>query len=326
MKNTIVVLLLLSLSLIGCANAQEIPQESDALNVREGFVTTDDGVRLFFQTTGSGKQTIIAPNAIYLFDDFRRVAAGRRLIAYDLRNRGRSDPVDDRSKLSGGIHRDVDDLEAVRRQVAGGAVDVIGHSYVGVVAALYAMKHPAHVNRVIQIGPAQPDFAKQYPAQLTGADSTSAEVFTTLGQMQKEAPAGDPKAICERWWSVLRLMYVADRGDVDKISRWGFCDLPNERNMLRHFNGNILPTLKSLKFAADDVAKASMPTLIIHGRADRNAPYGGGRDWAALLPNARLLTVENAAHAPWVEAPDFVFDAIERFLSGRWPPAAEEIR
>lgn len=34
-----------------------------------------------------------------------------------------------------------------------------------------------------------------------------------------------------------------------------------------------------------------------------------------MLPNARLVTIDNAAHAPWVEAPDEVFGAIDEFLS-----------
>jgi pimeloyl-ACP methyl ester carboxylesterase len=68
-----------------------------------------------------------------------------------------------------------------------------------------------------------------------------------------------------------------------------------------------------------------MPVLIIHGTKDRNAPYGGGRDWARAFPNARLLTVENAAHVPWVEAPELVFGSIKAFLDGRWPDEAEKI-
>jgi pimeloyl-ACP methyl ester carboxylesterase len=63
--------------------------------------------------------------------------------------------------------------------------------------------------------------------------------------------------------------------------------------------------------------------LVLHGKMDRNAPYGSGREWASLLPNARLVTFEKAAHAPWIEAPDQVFGAIETFLGGAWPEAAE---
>ena len=38
----------------------------------------------------------------------------------------------------------------------------------------------------------------------------------------------------------------------------------------------------------------------------------------------RLVTVENAAHVPWIEAPEKVFGCIETFLDGMWPEAAVE--
>ena len=102
----------------------------------------------------------------------------------------------------------------------------------------------------------------------------------------------------------------------------GRCELPNERNAFAYLNQHIFPSLKALSLTSDELAFVATPVLVIHGRKDRSAPYGGGRDWASHLPNARLLTVDNAGHMPWIEAPDQVFHAIETFLSGTWPEAA----
>jgi pimeloyl-ACP methyl ester carboxylesterase len=63
------------------------------------------------------------------------------------------------------------------------------------------------------------------------------------------------------------------------------------------------------------------PVLVVHGTADRSAAYEGGRAWARRLPNARLLTVDGVAHAPWIERPDIIGD-LARFLDGAWPAAA----
>lgn len=95
----------------------------------QGYLTVEDGVRLFFQRIGDGPNAVILPNGFDLLDDFKRLAEGRSLIFYDLRNRGRSDHISDSSKLARGIHNDVDDLETVRRYFEIGQVDVIGHSY-----------------------------------------------------------------------------------------------------------------------------------------------------------------------------------------------------
>ncbi|MFL5574973.1 MAG: alpha/beta fold hydrolase [Gemmatimonadaceae bacterium] len=43
---------------------------------------------------------------------------------------------------------------------------------------------------------------------------------------------------------------------------------------------------------------------------------------AARDPRARLLTVPGAAHMPWLDAPEVVYPAIERFLRGEWPRGA----
>jgi len=86
-----------------------------------------------------------------------------------------------------------------------------------------------------------------------------------------------------------------------------------------------LPSVQKLNLTLEDMARAQAAILIIHGTKDRSSPYGAGREWALLLPNARLVTVEAAAHVPWIEAPERVFGSIGRFLDGAWPDAAEKV-
>lgn len=106
--------------------------------------------------------------------------------------------------LTGGAHNDVRDLEAVRHHFQLERVSLLGHSYLGIVVALYAMKHPDRVNRVVQIGPTAADLAKQYPPELTNMDSTARQAFDQLAQMQNESPPNDPVEACNRLWSLLR--------------------------------------------------------------------------------------------------------------------------
>src|SRR4249919_3399968 len=106
----------------------------------EDYVTTDDGVRLYVQIVGNGPDVVIIPNRVYLADTFARLAGGLTLIFCDPRNRGLSDHVTDRSKIENGVHHDVDDFDAIRRHVGVDRISLIGHSYMGVVVVLYAMK------------------------------------------------------------------------------------------------------------------------------------------------------------------------------------------
>jgi pimeloyl-ACP methyl ester carboxylesterase len=75
----------------------------------------------------------------------------------------------------------------------------------------------------------------------------------------------------------------------------------------------------------EDVARVTVPVLTIHGTQDRNAPYGGGRQWALELPNARLLTINAAAHQVWVDAPAAVLGAVDTFLRGEWPAGSQRV-
>src|SRR5262249_24782022 len=252
----------------------------------------------------------------YMFDDFKYLADQHTVITYDLRNRGRSDTVTDASKLQRGIHNDVEDLEAVRAHFNTDLIDLIGHSYVGMVLALYAMKYPNRIGRMVQVGAVQPIVGKKYDAHLTGADATIAEIYAKMGELQKQGPAGDPIEFDRKMWSLMRQLYVANPADADKI-HWSVADLPNESlsNVMRYYNESLLPSIQSLRLTAEEFAKVKMPVLVIHGTRDRQAPYGGAIDWASMLPNARLLTIEGAAHLPWIEEPKKVFDSIRAFLA-----------
>src|SRR5439155_22927557 len=112
----------------------------------------------------------------------------------------------------------------------------------GLMVALYAMKYPEHVNRIVQIGAMEPRAGKQYPPHLTGADATLAEVFAKLGQMQTEAASADPVEFARKMWSVLRVIYVANPDDASKID-WGRFDLANELNFLPYWTGTLLPSI-----------------------------------------------------------------------------------
>jgi pimeloyl-ACP methyl ester carboxylesterase len=129
---------------------------------------------------------------------------------------------------------------------------------------------------------------------------------------------------CHACWALLRALYVAQPETADRL-HWAPCDVPNEVNFTHPWRKYILPSLSALRLTKDEYSKVSAPVLIIHGKKDRSSPYGAGRDWALRLPNARLLTIEEGAHVPWIEAPNVVFNALQAFLAGAWPQDAEQL-
>jgi pimeloyl-ACP methyl ester carboxylesterase len=176
----------------------------------------------------------------------------------------------------------------------------------------------------VQIGPAAMTPGQVYPEHLTGDDEIRRAIFARLAEFQQQAGMLEPIERCRRFWSILGALYVTDPANADRID-WGRCDLPNERGLMKYLTEILMPSMKNLALASQDLGAVKTPILTIHGTRDRSAPYGGGREWAMRLGNARLLAVRNGGHAPWIEAPELVFGAVEDFLDGRWPDAAQAV-
>jgi pimeloyl-ACP methyl ester carboxylesterase len=102
--------------------------------------------------------------------------------------------------------------------------------------------------------------------------------------------------------------------------------MPNEwpSNLVKHFDSSFT-SVQKLDISKEKIAFVKVPVLTIHGTKDRNAPYGGGREWALTLPNARLLTVKGGAHQSFDEFREIVVPAVRRFLEGNWPEGAEQV-
>ena len=280
----------------------------------EGFIEGADGVRLHYSKVGRGKTVLIIPGEIFLFDDFKQLADQATIIAYDMRNRGRSAaaPLD---KVS--IEGDVRDLEAVRRHFHVDRFVPVGFSYLGLMVALYALDHPERVERMIQIGPISMVANTQYPKELThGFEDVAASPADV-----KRYRAGNPP--CEVDYNVMKFVLVGNQANASKVKSQ--CALANEQPSVLgpHFE-RTFASIQKLTRTKDDFRRIAAPVLIIHGTFDRNAPYGSGREWASTLPNARLLTIPGAGHASWLEAPGLIFPAIRAFLRGDWPKEAEK--
>ncbi|HEY7633939.1 MAG TPA: alpha/beta hydrolase [Gemmatimonadales bacterium] len=291
------------------------------------YATADDGVRLYYHEVGSGPQVVLVPAGLFLERDFASLARGRRMVFYDMRNRGRSDRVTDSARIS--LQHDLHDLEAVRRQVQAERVALIGWSYLGMLVMRYAAEHPERIERVVQIGPIPRQYGTEYPASLRAndsipvPDSASRAMLTRLHE--SGLPRKDPQAYCEREYQILRVRLVGNPQVASRVP--DLCALPNEwpTALDRHFRLLFRSVQREDDAGWGSYAQLTFPVLTIHGTQDRNAPYGGGREWAARLPDGRLLTVRGGGHMVWLDAPRVVLPAIDAFLRGTWPRDAVRV-
>ncbi len=202
-----------------------------------GWVAGPDGVRLYYEKIGAGPTTIIVPGRLFLARDLAPLGAHHTLILYDMRNRGRSSRVEDGTLLT--IQKDVEDLEAVRRHFGVERFVPVGYSYLGLMVVLYAMDHPDHVDRVVQLGPVPRKFGTEYPASLLHTDSVPVVDSAAAARVDSLKRSGfareHPKEFC---YESRRAFDVRLVGDPTKAAGlMDPCGMPNEwpLNLERHF-------------------------------------------------------------------------------------------
>ncbi len=286
---------------------------------REGFVTARDGMRLFYTRTGSGPVRLIVPGGFLGLESTGWLPKKGSAVFYDMRGRGRSSEVPPDGDFT--IEADVLDLEDVRKEVGTERFSLVGYSYLGLVAALYATRFPDRVDRLVALGPVPRKAGTSYPPALVYQDDAWARV-----EARKRELAGRPQQeICEAVWPLTAAALV---GLPERASRIGPipCSWTNEwpEALADRFERLIAGSLRKLDPPRESFFLVNASVLVVHGTKDRNAPYGSGREWAMTFPNARLLTVEGAAHAAWVED-DGAKAAIATFLRGEWPQDAAAV-
>ena len=287
----------------------------------EGWLPAEEGLRLHYQLCGSGSQAVVVPLAVYLAGPLGPLADGQRLIFYDLRGRGRSDAVRDPARI--GITHDLTDVEAVRRHFGLERMALVGFSYVGAIAAVYAAEHPDRVSRLIALGAMAPSAAlgRSYnpPEKALRVRTPAAQEVARL--LQSGASKRDPDGFCRRFWRANAPVYVGDPALADRFPV-DFCDLPNERpEQLFAWYGHVDRSLGEWDFR-DQAGSITAEALVMHGDRDLIAPPEGARVWAERMPNARLMMFPGAGHALYVEQPEPVLAAMRRFLDGEWPTGA----
>jgi proline iminopeptidase len=297
-------------------------QEARETPVTEGYVTAEDGTRLFYRAIGDGSQEIVVPVGLFLEDALRPLANdARRLVFYDPRGRGRSDSPD---TLRVSLEHQISDVEAIRQGLGIERMALIGWSGLGMEMAVYAMRHPDRVTRIVQVAPVAPRNSPHN--ERAYAERTSRIDEDALTRLEARRAAGefadDPAGYCRARTEITRVASFARAERAAEVP--DVCEYPNE------WSENLEPLFRALLGSFGDydwradLVSLQVPRLVIHGAADA-FPVEGSREWVQGFPSARLIVLEDAGHYPFIERPDAFFPAVDAFLDGEWPPEAEAL-
>ena len=294
---------------------------------RDGYVTTTDGARLYYRVAGRGPDTVIAIHGGPGVDlesiagDFGPIEAKHTVIYYDQRGAGRSELPKDTTRLL--VGRQIADLDEVRTHFGLKHVILVAHSYGPLLAASYAIAHPANVSKMIFFGPVPPrrgDFWKRMAVNMrprldSASNAQAADAASRLGKTG--ASNTEIKQACDDLWTINLRPRLAEPARTQKLIKSDLCasdpagiayglTTTNRVVMASYGDWDLRPALRTL----------AIPTLIVHGE-DEAIPMDLVEEWATSLPKATLVKIPRAAHFTYVERPELVWPAVAKFLGDR---------
>ena len=269
------------------------------------MISARDGTQLYVKDWGEGRPVILIHGWPLNADSWETQAvglaeAGHRVISYDRRGFGRSDQPWD------GYDYDTlaDDLAAVIEATGVQDAAIVGFSMGGGEVARYVSRHGARgVGRLAFIASVAPGLLKSE----ANPDGATADLFEGMRDgLRKDRPAflrgffkdfygqglmsGVSDAALD--WTQGMAMMASPRATLECVTAFGMTD-----------------------FSAD-VAGITLPTLIVHGTADKVVPIDAtARRLARMLPAARLIEYDGAPHGLGATHADRLLDDLKAFLA-----------
>ena len=289
----------------------------------EGRVTTEGGIQLAYVALGSGPDTVVVLHGgpgvdhAYLEAPLQALLPGRTLIFYDQRGRGRSDAVLDSLALA--PDSDVADLESVRRHFGLSRLTLIGHHWGAAVSALYAVRHPERVSRILMVSPfvVHPSFAFEIGMEHTDTTGRGRDA-RLLGELRRGEHVTEA---CQVVWPTFFYGTLPDPHADTRTVGASVCRAPADRiGQVERINYAVLSKLGYWSWR-EALHGVPVPVLVIEGSGNDMVDAAATR-WAQHLPNARVLFVPGAFGFPWLGATAAIDTAMVAFLRGNWPAGA----
>lgn len=228
-------------------------------------------------------------------------AAGYRVVTYDRRGFGRSD------KPFSGYDYDTlaDDLDAVMGSLGLADVTLVGFSMGGGEVARYVASHGTERLRSVVFASAVPPFLMQGPDNPDGP--LTKELPDGMASQLKDDPIG--------FYDQFTTDFFSANGElmVDELQRQeaiGLCRQADHRAAQA-----CLKAFGTTDFR-DDLPKANVPTLVLHGDADAVVPFeGSGKRTHEAIAGSEVRLIAGAPHGCNVSHADEFNQALLDFLA-----------
>jgi proline iminopeptidase len=332
MKTIWLVPLLLVMALPGCVTTDretpKISQTSTNLyKMEEGFVDAN-GVMIYYKTLGKGEPLMIVhggPGAShdYLLPYLLPLARTNKLIFIDERGSGRSSGLEDPSGYT--VENMVEDVEAVRTALNLGKMNLLGHSYGGVLAQAYALKYQQNLDHLILCSTFHStrmlnDVFQQMLAKMTP------DLRGRIQKMEKEGLFGHGKdyeknrytdEYMKAAWGEGYFPYLYQKHpDPNYDPGFAGTSWALYREMWgSHGEFVVDGNLSSVEYG-DRLGTIKVPTLITVGDHDEVDP-SIAKDMQARIPGSKLVILPDSGHMTFVDQPTMFVSAVDDFIHAK---------
>lgn len=298
------------------------------------FWTVEPTIKLHYFSDGSGTPVLVIPGGPGIpftqpLPGLKPLAGQYHFYYYDQRGSGQSTrPVDkftspDYSQNSLAVNKvlgagaQVADIERIRQILKQDRLILIGHSFGGFLASMYAAEFPEHVKALILVDPAdilvQPQadggLYEQVRALLPESQQQSylafmvtyldnSDVFTKSDQ--DLVNLNNQFAVYYAQAAKLKGFAVPPGGDPSQTGGWMVQGMYLSMGMHHDYRS-------ALK-------KVTAPALVIHGGKDIQTPQES-QQYANLIAHAQFTVIPNAGHFPFYDQPDQFAKIVSNFLN-----------
>jgi len=280
----------------------------------ESYVQTQDSALLHYRNLGQEGPAVVVLGASWLSPDLDRLARGRQLYYYDLRNRGRSGRAG-----SVRMEKDLEDLATVLDWFKVDRVTLVGWDYTAALAAMYAAEHPERVESLVLISPLP---TRKFPYwniydRIYGERVDSA-AFQRLRELQRnDARRLDPEAWAAAYKETVLSGWVVSMASLRNMKATPLVGQNLDPEPLHRQYKALLASQGEWDWR-EQIGRVGCPALVISGAEDP-VPAESNAEWVATLPQGRAAVLPGCARMPWLERSREFFDAVDGFL----PAAAD---
>jgi proline iminopeptidase len=296
--------------------------------------TVEPGINLHHFERGSGRNVLFVhggpgmPMATAI-PALTSLESTYRFIYYDQRGCGQSTrPVDKFSSSNFydnmqvlekklGLSAQIADIERIRRILGDEKITLVGHSFGGFLAALYAAEFPDRVKALVLVA----------PADTLVLPNPNDDFFQTVGALLPEKMKKDYEAFLKSYLDFSGIFSKSDADLVALNARFG-----EFYRMAAAAKGFAMPEadmtgaggwmVQAMYFSMGErhdyraaLKNVKAPVLVLHGDKDIQSE-SASRAYAQLMPNAKFQVIKGAGHFPFVDAPADFAREVGIFLSG----------